>query len=341
MPFIEMIPPFRPARGLAGPHRQTFAGFFVSGTRSRPSQIVHRIALPDGDALAVHEDRPSSEADSKRLVILVHGLAGCHDSSYIRRTAAKLVDAGFLTWRMDLRGCGAGRTWARRMYNAARSRDIAAVVEYAAEEHPSLLVAVAGYSLGGNLVLKYLAEEGPRPPRHLDAALAVAPPTDVRQCVRRLQQGLSRLYDKFFSRQLWHMYRQAVRERLLPDNGIRRQPRSLLEFDQTVTVPLNGYESVDAYYADASSLPLLSRISVATLVLIAADDPLVPSSIFDPLRLSPSTCLHVAAGGGHLGFLADSPWQKDVWGRRRQRADRYWLDWLVVDWARSLDLSLA
>ena len=339
--FCQQIPPFHPARGLAGGHRQTLSGFFLAGGHSRPSHAVHRVELPDGDALAVHEDRPPPACRPSRLVILVHGLAGCHDSSYVRRTAAKLVDAGSVTWRMDLRGCGAGRTWARGLYNAARSRDVAAVVQYAAERHPTLAIALAGFSLGGNLVLKYLAEEGENPPGSLDAGLAVAPPLDVKACVLRVQQGLSRCYDMFFARQLWHWYRQAVTERLVPDSGIRRRPRSLLEFDAAVTVPLNGYESVHAYYADASSLPRLHQICVNTLVLAAADDPMVPRSLFDPSRMSTSMRLHIVASGGHLGFLADAPWRQDVWGRPRPQADRYWLDWLIVDWVRSLDRPAA
>lgn len=315
--------PFHPHRLLRSGHAQTLAGFLLPRDRTRETARQHIVALPDGDRIVLHDDSPANWQPGDRTVLLIHGLAGCHASPYLVRIARKLIARKIRTFRMDLRGCGAGAALARFPYHSGRSEDASAALELIASICPDSPTSLVGFSLGGNITLKLLGEAPENVPPNLERAVAVCPPVDLQKCVNNLALGANRWYDRYFVRLL--LQQVQARPRLVPDAVVReftRRPCGVGEFDDAFTAPVCGFGTAAEYYRRCSSAQFAPMIRIPTLILTANDDPLVPISSYTDLRPSPTTTLHVATGGGHLGFIA----------RSNGDPDRRWMDWRVVDW---------
>ena len=325
MPFE--FPPFRPHPLLRGGHVQTLAGMYLPGERIAYAARQCRVDLPDGDALVLHDDRPAGWDEGDPAVLLMHGLAGCHLSPYLVRLAAKLNARGLRTFRLDLRGCGAGEGLARFPYHAGRSDDALAALETMRQQCPSAPLAIVGFSLSGNIVLKLLGECPELLPANLIRAAAVNPPIDLLGCVRGLARPSNRIYDRFFTRLLW---KQVAARRTLarltladaPSGNLTQRPRGLFEFDDGYTAPVSGFGTAEAYYAQCSGAQFLRRIEVPTLVMASRDDPLIPIAAFESAAPSPAVQLHLIDHGGHLGYIA----------RAGGDPDCRWMDWRVVEW---------
>ena len=317
------FPPFRPHPLLRGGHAQTVAGIFLPGGRYRYRARRHRVLLDDGDQIVLHDDCPPNWRPGDRVALLVHGLAGCHESRYMQRIAHKLAERGVRAFRMDLRGCGAGLELSRLPYHSGRSDDAAAAIRALARIAPNSPVTLIGFSMGGNITLKLAGELADSPCGNLDSTMAVCPPVDLAACSRQISKRSNRLYDRFFVRLL--MRQASEHRRRLPDAptlNFTRSPRSLWEFDNGYTAIVWGFGTADNYYSQAASLPLLAEIRLPTLILSARDDPMIPSDTLENASLPPAVRLHMSDRGGHLGFV----------GRRGVDADRRWMDWRVVDW---------
>ena len=337
------LPAFVPHPLFRGGHAQTLAGAFLPGPRYRYRAALVRVPLPDGDTLVLHDDRPAGWQTGDPAALLVHGLAGCHQSGYMERIAAKLNAAGVRAFRMDLRGCGAGEGLACRPYHAGRSDDALAALQTIERLCPGSPLSLIGFSLGGNIALKLLGESPDDLSPALASAVAVSPPIDLDACVRSLDRFWCRFYDRHFTR--------LLNRRAWSDAGVQRigfppsggsgpaeagtptsRPRGLREFDDRYTAPRSGFASADEYYARCSSAQFIPRIRIATRILTAADDPMIPIRVFDGIDLPRHVRLHVTDHGGHLGFVA----------RRGPDADCRWMDWRVVEWvlaARATSLT--
>lgn len=317
------FPEFIPHRLLRGGHAQTLAGAFLPWKRVDEQAARHRVELPDGDALVLHDDCPDSWRAGDRAVLLMHGLAGDYRSGYMVRIGRRLVERGVRTFRLDLRGCGAGTGLARRPYHAGRSDDVRQVVEFIARLCPASELAVVGFSLSGNVTLKFLGEAPGRVPDCVARAMVVNPPIDLRGCVAALGRLSNRLYDRHFVsllRKSVQRLRQAVPDVEIP--GGYGRPRKLYDFDDQYTAPFAGFKDAEEYYARSSAAQFVGGIDIPTLILTARDDPLVPVATFEQLSYPDPVVLHVAEGGGHLGYVA----------RRNDDPDRRWMDWRVVEW---------
>lgn len=302
---LIMIPPFRSHWALAGGHRQTLAGAFFPGRLPDERAVVRRIPLSDGDTLVVHDDCPLGWPSAGPVAVMLHGLAGCHRSSYLVRMAAMLNANGVRTFRMDLRGCGAGFGLALNPYNAGCSDDVLDVLRAIIEWCPGSPISLFGFSLGGNIVLKLLGEAPDRVPVELVRAAAINPPIDLARCTYGLARWPQRHYDAYFVRQLLQRLRDLQQHR--PDfvpPTFARTPRRLVEFDDQFTAPRSGFRDADDYYQRCSSEQFISTIRTPTLILTACDDPLIPVASFERLSLPENVRLHIAEGGGHLGYLA-------------------------------------
>jgi predicted alpha/beta-fold hydrolase len=278
--------------------------------------------------LVLHEDRPDDEDQEGTCCLLVHGLAGCHGSPYMVRTAHKLNARGIRTFRLDLRGYGAGFHMAQKPGHAGRSEDVRAAVRFLAERCPDSALVLVGFSLGANLVLKLLGEWSDNVPPCVARAMAVAPPIDLHACARNIERARHTLYNRWFVRAL--MRDVARRREFVPslrELDLARPPRKLREFDDRITAPLSGFAGAREYYTRSSSRRVLHRIRVPTLILAARDDPIVPCGAFDSLPHSPHLTVHITRHGGHLGFFA----------RKGTDADRRWMDWRVVDFVTASD----
>jgi uncharacterized protein len=316
------LPPFRPHPLVRGGHLQTIVATYLPNPTPLRATL-HRVPLLDGDAIALHDDGGQSNSD---IAILIHGLGGSHQSSYMIRCSAKLRAAGVRVFRMDLRGCGAGMALARHPLHAGRSEDLAAVINYVNRDCPGCSIHVVGFSMGANIALKLAGELGADAPSHLASVMAISPPIDLAMCTSNMHRGLNRFYDQRFVRSLVRHIGQQITA--VPDALSRPlvpHPRRLLDFDSLFTAPLAGFADVHDYYARASSNSVLSRIAVPTLIVTAATDPIVPAASFERATYSPTTQLVIAPCGGHLGFIA----------MRGHDSDRRWLDWRVVEWVQS------
>jgi predicted alpha/beta-fold hydrolase len=320
------LPDFLPHPFLPGGHLQTLAAYLLPESLPIYAAKQHLVALPDGDRIVLHDDCPSAWQAGDRTALMIHGLAGCHISPYMVRLASRLNALGVRTFRMDLRGCGAGLSLARLPYHSGRSEDAAAALEEIAKLCPQSPTALIGFSLGGNISLKLLGESAAAPPGNLVCGVAVCPPVDLAVCVASLRRPLNRGYDRYFARMLVKALNE--RRRAMPDAAMvsfARKPRGIYDFDDAFTAPVCGFGTADNYYRQASSAPLLSRLALPTFILAAADDPMVPAEPLRQARLSSSIHVHLARNGGHLGFLS----------RRGPDPDRRWMDWRIVEWVMS------
>lgn len=299
------ISPFRSHWTLAGGHRQTLAGAFFPGRLPGEHAVIRQVALADGDTLVVHDDCPADWPSAGPIAVLLHGLAGSHRSSYLVRTAMTLNTHGVRTFRMDLRGCGAGFGLALKPYNAGCSDDVLAVLQAIIGWCPGSPISLFGFSLGGNIVLKLLGEAPDRLPSELIRAAAVNPPIDLARCTYGLSRWPQRHYDAYFVKQLLQRLRDLQRHRsdFVPPT-FARTPRRLVEFDDQFTAPRSGFRDADDYYQRCSSEQFIPAIRTPTLILTACDDPLIPVASFERLSLPENVRLHIAEGGGHLGYLA-------------------------------------
>jgi len=320
---IASLPAFRPHPLLRNGHAQTLAGVYFPG--ALPEYVAERHTLPlgDGDATILHDDCPADWQPGDAVALMLHGLGGCHLSVYMRRTAEKLRARGVRAFRMDLRGCGAAMELARLPYHSGRSADAAAALAYLQTLCPGSPVTLIGYSLGGNIVLKLAGESGANPPPNLLSVLTVCPPADLGVCSDWIGRKLNLVYDRYFARLLAaQLAERRARNPEALHGEFPRLPTRLREIDDWFTAPTCGFGTADNYYRQCASAPLLPEIRLPTLIIAAADDPLVPAHSLKPLPLSPSTRLLITRHGGHLGYI----------GASGTDADRRWIDWRVVDW---------
>jgi predicted alpha/beta-fold hydrolase len=320
---MDAFPSFRPHPLVRGGHLQTILGCYFFHRAPPYAAEQFRVMLDDGDQLVVHDDCPASWQQNDPVALLVHGLGGSHESGYMQRCAQKLNARGVRAFRMDLRGCGAGIGLARHVCHAGRSADVAAVLADVTVRCPNSPVAVIGFSMGANMVLKLAGEWGDQVPDNAVGVLAVAPPVDLDACCTSVEKSLRGVYDRSFVSGLRrHLVARQRNQPHLVTPPLAASSRGIREFDARFTAPLSGFADVDDYYAQASSGPHLSKIQVPTLIIAAADDPIVPIACVQQAHLSGAVKLIVAASGGHLGFV----------GARSADPDCRWLDWRVVDW---------
>ena len=316
------IDAFRPHPLLRGGHLQTLFPFLFPATPSDTNAVRFVVPLPDGDALVLHVDSPANWRPGDGVVLMLHGLAGCHRSPYMIRIARLLNQQGLQTFRMNARAAGDGMELAKRPYHAGRSEDVATAIAAVAERCPGSPILLAGFSLGAVVMLKHAGESaGARHPAW-KGLLAVCPPADLSRCVQRMQLPTNRLYDWFFCRLLRrHLSDWQRVNPLAPRVKFSRPPRRLLDFDEAFTAPLAGFESADHYYRECSPVRFLDRIEVPTLVLASCNDPLAPAKDLSRAKVSPAVTRRIEPGG-HLGFYA-----------RRGANGRRWLDAFVASWA--------
>jgi hypothetical protein len=240
--------------------------------------------------------------------------------------AAKLNAAGMRTFRMDLRGCGAGTGLARLPYHAGRSDDALAALREIERLCPTASLALVGFSLGGNIALKLLGEDPDLVPSRLENAVAINPPLDLAACVKGLDRPATRIYDRYFVRALCRRLDETRRQfGAAAPVGFTRRPQRLFEFDDWYTAPVSGFGTAENYYARCSGAQFVPRIRARTLILTSRDDPLVPVRPFEELAPSQAVTLHISESGGHLGYI----------GRGGNDPDRRWMEWRIVDWLTS------
>lgn len=322
---IDWSPDFRPARWLHGAHRQTLWPALFRRIPAFPRRR-ERLATPDGDYL--HLDWHGAAAGP--LVVLLHGLSGSSASGYVRGLQRALVRRGFRTAALNFRGCSGYMNDTARCYHSGETTDLDFVVRTHRAREPDTPIGAVGFSLGGNVLLKWLGERGELP--GVFGAAAVSVPLQLDVCATRMDQGASRLYRDRLLREL-KVYLAQKRAHLRhlgrPDEarhiealGDWRAIRSFWEYDDRIVARLYGFHDAADYYRRSSARQYLRAIRVPTLVIQALDDPfMTPAVLPADSELSSRVVIEVSPNGGHVGFVA---------GYAPDRL-RYWLDARIPD----------
>lgn len=294
------FPAFRPRFPWLTGDLQTLRNFFLKPywdlSPWPETPLVFEMSDGSGDRLLAKLHEPATES-GRPLAVLIHGLTGCEDSTYIRRTALTLLEAGYPVLRLNLRSAGPGQDLAQQHYHAGRSQDLRDALTGLLAARPDYgdrgLVTI-GYSLGGNMLLKCLGEGVSGLP--VLAAAAVSAPIDLKATQVRIMQGRNALYQRYLL------------------NGMKAESRapaellaslhSVYAFDDKVVAPANGFAGADDYYRRSSAKNYLGGIAVSTLVVHAEDDPWIPAAEYAGFdwAANPSLSLLMSPGGGHVGF---------------------------------------
>lgn len=294
---------YRAPRWLRGGHAQTIYPAVLLRV-PRPRYRRERWETPDGDFIDL--DHIAGGPADAPLVILFHGLEGGSSSHYARALMAAVRQAGWDGVVVHFRGCSGEPNRLPRAYHSGDAAEIGWILERFARSAPQRPRFAAGVSLGGNALLKWLAEAGPQARARIGAAAAVSAPLDLMAAGDALGRGLNLIYTRMF---LATLRRKTVDKALrFPGqvDAVRaRRARTLREFDDAVTAPLHGYRGVDDYYTRASAKPVLARVQLPTLVLNARNDPFLPGRHL-PRRDEVSQAVHLEQPeeGGHAGFAS-------------------------------------
>ena len=291
---------FRPVRYLANPHTQTLWQA-LAPRGDAPPRRNERWELPDGDFI----DLVWSGPDQGPLVILLHGLEGSIHSHYISGLRTAIDRRGWRSCLMHFRNCSDEPNRLARSYHSGDTGDLDALVSRSKQASPRDPIAVVGFSLGGNVLLKWLGESGTD--AHVDAAVAVSAPMRLDLCANRMQQGFSRLYQRYLLDKMRASLRRKFGHRDDSPYPLDRlgELDSFWRFDHHITAVLHGFDGVDDYYQRASSRQYLPGIHAPTLIIHAHDDPfMTPDILPKATELSPTTTLELASHGGHVGFVS-------------------------------------
>ena len=310
---------FRPPWWLRNRHAQTIFPALPWAYRIRPRLRRETLELPDGDATAVDwldvEQRPPPEAP---VLVILHGLEGSSSSPYARMLAQAAAEAGWHCCILHFRDCGDYRNRLPRRYHAGETNDIRFFLNLLPRQGYTGPLVASGYSLGGNVLLKYLGEVGATTP--LVAAAAVCVPLDLYKCAEALNIGFSRIYQRYLLKNMKKsLARKFDRHTAAFDWQRAMRARSFAEFDDAVTAPLHGFDGMSDYYDRCSSIRFLAGIAAPTLILNAIDDPfMTPGVLPHRDRLAPLVTLEIAEAGGHVGFVeGGTPWRPRFYLPRR------------------------
>jgi len=310
---------FEPRRFLRGAHAQTLAGFFLVRAIQLPQPEARYVEVAPGVKILCH---CHWQPDRSRTltVIIVHGLEGSSDSSYVVGIADKALKAGMSVVRVNQRNCGGTDHLAPTLYNSSLSDDLVAVARNVMQQDQVGGFALVGFSMGGNLVLKAAGEWGREAPAEFRAVVAVCPAIDLAASADALHLPANWIYEQYFVIRLRQRFRAKVR--LFPGHfeACRlRGVRTLREFDDRVTAYYCGFAGADDYYARASASNVVDRVTVPALILHAGNDPFI--RILPPTRAkiaaNPNIAFVETADGGHCSFLADANGYDGRWAERQ------------------------
>ena len=306
---LEAFPAFKPRFPWLTGDLQTLRNFLLKPTWDLSpwpeTPLVFNVSDGSGDRLLAKLHEPTV-ATRHPLAVLVHGLTGCEDSSYIRRIALSLLQAGYPVLRLNLRSAGPGQAFAQQHYHAGRSQDLRDALDGLLAARPAYRdrgLLLIGFSLGGNMLLKCLGEGVADLP--IVAASSVSAPIDLKAAQVRIMQARNRLYERY-------LLRGMKAESRAPAELLATLP-SVYAFDDQVVAPANGFRDAEDYYRRSSAKSYLGGIAVPTLVIHAEDDPWIPAEAYRAFdwAANPSLGLLMSPGGGHVGFHGQGslvPW---------------------------------
>jgi len=319
---------FKPCLWLPGGHAQTLWRKF--SPTPEVSVQRQRLELNDGDFIDLDWYKPQPDGTQNRSrVLILHGLCGCSRSPYIQTLQHHLGGKGITSVAVNFRGCSGQINRLAKAYHSGITEDVQEIVEHLLSCDPDSPLALVGFSLGGNVLLKWLGETNLA--SSLLAAVAVSTPFRLELCSRAMLKGFGKYYGKYFlyrlvkdveskKRHFEHINNQKQRQ-VLHSLGDLRSLKNLWEFDDRVTAPLHGFESAQDYYDRCSSINFLTKIPTPTLLIQSHDDPIIPRQAIPAAdELNSNVFLDLISHGGHVGF--------------RSSSDNRWLETRISDFIR-------
>ena len=307
---------FKPAWWLSNNHAQTIYGSVIRNDKS-PIDKEERFELPDGDFLNLSWAINGLD-DNSPLIVLLHGLGGSVNSMYMAGLLQKFKSCGWRAVVMHFRGAGSEPNRQPRAYHCGDTGDLDCFLRMLSQREGNTKKAVVGVSLGGNVLLKWLGEQGAQ--SLVDVAVAVSVPFELRLVADRINQGFSKFYQHVMLKRLRPIFerKKQLYANTLPAifNNLNTW-NCFWTFDDKVTAPLHGYPHVHAYYREASSRQYLINIKTPTFIIHSLDDPfMTPAVIPTESELSKDISLEITKKGGHVGFISGNIPGKPI----------YWLD---------------
>jgi len=306
---------FSPPWWLAGAHPQTLAGKFL---RAAPAGMLirERIETPDGDFLDI-DWMPETDPTAP-LVLLLHGLEGHTKKGYMVQTSLALAARGMRAVGLNFRGCSGEPNRVPRFYHSGETQDLEFVIGLLRKRFPTRPLMAIGFSLGGNVLLKFLGEQGAKNAPPLSATVAISVPYDLSAGATALERGgMASVYSDYFLRSLLAKVRakQEVLAKILDMNAVLAST-TIRQFDVTATAKLNGFADAEDYYRKSSSNRFVESVRVPTLLIHSRDDPFLPASALpvSVIEANPFLTLVLTDRGGHVGFLEGGPpWNPTFW----------------------------
>ena len=324
---------FQPRSWLSNGHLQTIVGNFLRREDALPpctSELVEVVPATlqqiSSQVLCQCHWQPDAVRAERLTVIVLHGLEGSSSSQYVTGNANKMWRAGFNVVRMNMRNCGGTESLSPTLYHSGLSGDVAAVMRTLTGRYGLMRVALVGYSMGGNLMLKLAGDVGLDAPNTLKAVVGVSPAIDLGESADALHLRVNRLYERRFLSELLKRFRRKAA--LFPgvyDPQLAEGIGSLREFDDRITALYNGFQGADDYYYRAAAARVIDRIAVPTLILHALDDPFVRLTDASRalIKSNPHITLIEPAHGGHCAFLSKPD--------RTNGNDGYWAESTLLE----------
>ena len=312
--------PFTPFQWLPGANGQSIGAALL---RSKQGITFHRqrLTTPDDDFIDLDFSHVTG-ADSAitaatPLVLLIHGLEGSAQSRYMLETCRQLAQRGIRAVGINFRSCSGEMNRQARLYHSGETSDLHLVINWLRQQYPESPLATVGFSLGGNILLKYLGEQGEAAHNNLFAAVAVSPPFDLASGDRAMSQGWGKLYTRMFLRRLWrkiHLKYDLLQDKIDVPRALNA--RTFREFDDAATAPLHGFTSATDYYTQSSCGQFLPEIRLRTFILRALDDPFFGNSPIPHHSIADNNAItaHFTANGGHVGFMTDT---REFWAEQQ------------------------
>ncbi|WP_371374592.1 hydrolase [Thalassotalea aquiviva] len=308
---------FKPAWWLNNPHLQTMAPKLIRN-KQRIKVDTETIELPDGDFLDLAWTADPKEHPNKPIVMVLHGLEGSINSPYAKGMMNAISQRNWIGVLMHFRGCSGRPNRQSHSYHSGDTWDLHYCSHLLHQRHPNHPKGILGFSLGGNVLTRYLAEEANNP---FNCAAVICAPLHLQSCSQRISRGFSKVYQRYLINMLKSSALQKIDLQLLPNYSKQeiKGISTLYEFDSKITAPINGFDSAEDYYHKASGMYVIDQIVKPTLFIHAKDDPFLSHQEIEDLQINnPNISFEISHGGGHVGFISGrNPFKPEFWLEHR------------------------